>query len=248
MGTKAKHMDCDGMIQKASQLASKGNDVQNALKEAYSRIESMRDGDAWTGATYDGFVINANNAVARLNKIIKDVVSVLPHDIAVNAQGIAQAGNVTPSVSFQDQSPITLQEMPLTSKGNIWDFDSDVTKSNQEAIKAKFDQIKSITSDCQNLADQLKESMNSGNGVEKATQLKSAYTRLGQYLDLISRSLTESVQAQTELFNATESALATKDKITEATKETVDNIVEGFSKASDAVNQKMSDIRSYFIY
>lgn len=248
MGTKAKHMDCDGMIQKASQLASKGNDIQNALKEVYSRIESMKDGDAWTGATYDGLVGTANLAKIKLNNIIKNVVSSLPHDIAMNAQGVGKAGNVAPSVSYQDQTPITLPDIPKTNKGNVWDFDSDVTKSNQQAIKSKFNDVKSSMSDCQSLADQLLESMNSGNGADKTRELKSAYKRLGDLIDQLSNALDASVQSQTDLFNATEAALATKDKIVDATKETVDDIVEGFNKASETGKQTISDIASFFKY
>lgn len=248
MGTKAKHMDCDGMIQKASQLASKGNDIQNALKEVYSRIESMKDGDAWTGATYDGLVGTANLAKIKLNNIIKNVVSSLPHDIAMNAQGVGQAGNVTPTVSYQDQTPITLPDIPKTNKGTVWDFDSEVTKSNQEAIKSKFNDAKSSMADCQSIADQLLESMNSGNGAEKTRDLKSAYKRLGDLIDELAKALDTAVQTQTNLFNATEAALATKDKIVDAAKENMDDIVEGFNKAAEAGQQTMSDIKSFFIY
>lgn len=248
MGTKAKHMDCDGMIQKASQLASKGNDIQNLLKEVYSTIESMKDGDAWTGATYDQLVMSANNARTRLNNIIQNVVSALPHDIAMNAQGVGKAGNVTPSVSYQDQTPISLPEIQPTNKGNVWDFDSDVTASNQNTIKSKFKEAKATMEECQSLADQLLESMNSGNGAEKTRELKSTYKVLGNEIEKLSTALDKTVQYQTDLFNSTEAALATKDKIVDAAKDTVDDIVETFNKASEAKKQVESDIQSFFKY
>mgnify|MGYP004635067333 CR=1 FL=1 len=248
MGTKAKHMDCDGVIQKASQLASKGNDMQNALKEAFARIEAMKDGDAWTGFTYDELAETVNLSRSRLNNIIQNVVSILPHDISINGQGFATEGKVTPSVSYQDQVPITLPEITKTNKGNVWDFDEDVTKSNQQTIKSKFSEAKACMDECQSLADQLLESMNSGNGAEKTRALKSAYKRLGEIIDGLANALDQEVQSQTDLFNMGEAALATKDKIVDAAKETADDVIDNFNKASGTGKQIMSDIKSFFIY
>ena len=248
MGTKAKHMDCDGMIQKASQLANKGNDMQNAIKEAFSRIERMRDGDAWTGSTYDQLVEIANFAKEKMNKIIKNVVSIIPHDIATNAQGIASAGNVTPSVSYRDQTPIVLSDMSATNKGVVWDFDEDVTNANKQAIKSKFDEAKSCMAECQNIADNLLESMNSGNGAAKTRELKSAYKILEAQIDNLSRAVDNQIQAQALLFNATEAAMAAKDKITDAAKDTMDDIVESAGNIKDKAEQTVSDIKSFFIY
>ena len=115
------HYDCDDMTRKASQLASKGNEIQNAFKAIYDKVESMKDGDAWTGGTYDQFVDTVNIATGKLNNIIKSVVSSLPHDIAMNAKATAETGMATAGVSYQDQQPIELRSLSKTNKGAVWD-------------------------------------------------------------------------------------------------------------------------------
>lgn len=242
------HYDCDDMTRKASQLASKGNEIQNAFKAIYDKVESMKDGDAWTGGTYDQFVDTVNIATGKLNNIIKSVVSSLPHDIAMNAKATAETGMATAGVSYQDQQPIELRSLSKTNKGAVWDFDPELTKASQEAIKSKFKEVKSFMSDCQNTAEQLIESMRSTNGEGKVRDLISAYKQLDIVIEQLSTALDSSVQTQTDAFNMHETLMATKDKIVEAGKDTLDDAVDALNKAADKGKQTLSDIKSYFIY
>ena len=204
------HYDCDDMVRKASQLASKGNEIQNALKAVYEKVDGMKDGNAWTGGTYDQLVDTVNMAANKLNNIIKSIVSSLPHDIAMNAQASVKTGMATSSVSYQDQQPITLPSLSKTNKGSVWDFDTEVTKASQEAIKSKFKEVKSLMSDCQKTAEQLANSMDSSNGASKARDLVSAYKQLDMVIEQLSTALDYSVQTQTDAFNMHESLMATK--------------------------------------
>ena len=103
-------------------------------------------------------------------------------------------------------------------------------------------------SDCQKTAEQLANSMDSSNGASKARDLVSAYKQLDMVIEQLSTALDYSVQTQTDAFNMHESLMATKDKIVEAGKDTLDDAVDALNKAANAGKQTMSDIKSYFIY
>lgn len=248
MGTQAKKMDCDGMVRKANNLASKGNSIQNALKNALNCMNNMKNGDAWTGQTYDNLVEVVNLSRSRMNNIIKSVVSTLPYDIAQNARGIAIAGNVTPNVSYAPQDYIVLEELTKTNKGNVWSFDEASTNSSKETVKKYFEEVKSNMTECQSIADSLLDDMNSGSGADKTRELKSAYKLLEETITRLATALDNEVKQQTELFNAAEAYLATKDKIVDAAKDTMDEIADKANAIKDEAAQALSDISAYFKY
>lgn len=82
-----KEIDYDQIIVKASQIASAANEMQTNIKDAFTKIDSMREN--WFGNSYDNFINVVNMSIPGLNKIFEVTVSDIPHEIAAKAKSYA---------------------------------------------------------------------------------------------------------------------------------------------------------------
>ena len=88
-----KEIDYDQIIVKASQIASAANEMQTNIKDAFTKIDSMREN--WFGNSYDNFINVVNMSIPGLNKIFEVTVSDIPHEIAAKAKSYAKLLGIT---------------------------------------------------------------------------------------------------------------------------------------------------------
>ena len=136
-----KEIDYDQIIVKASQIASAANEMQTNIKDAFTKIDSMREN--WFGNSYDNFINVVNMSIPGLNKIFEVTVSDIPHEIAAKAKSYAASNQSSTSSSLTEQIALILNDVSKTNKGAKLRFRTANVQSDQKAIESKFKSAKS---------------------------------------------------------------------------------------------------------
>ena len=157
-----KEIDYDQIIVKASQIASAANEMQTNIKDAFTKIDSMREN--WFGNSYDNFINVVNMSIPGLNKIFEVTVSDIPHEIAAKAKSYAASNQSSTSSSLTEQIALILNDVSKTNKGAKLRFRTANVQSDQKAIESKFKSAKSAAEKASSTASSLESVWNSISG------------------------------------------------------------------------------------
>ena len=231
-----KEIDYDQIIVKASQIASAANEMQTNIKDAFTKIDSMREN--WFGNSYDNFINVVNMSIPGLNKIFEVTVSDIPHEIAAKAKSYAASNQSSTSSSLTEQIALILNDVSKTNKGAKLRFRTANVQSDQKAIESKFKSAKSAAEKASSTASSLESVWNSISGDSNIRELKAAFKRLDTILDSLSSALDNQITAQTNTIEALEGAEAAGDVVSDA----VDAAKDLGSQAINKIQETASDV------
>ena len=228
-----KEIDYDQIIVKASQIASAANEMQTNIKDAFTKIDSMREN--WFGNSYDNFINVVNMSIPGLNKIFEVTVSDIPHEIAAKAKSYAASNQSSTSSSLTEQIALILNDVSKTNKGAKLRFRTANVQSDQKAIESKFKSAKSAAEKASSTASSLESVWNSISGDSNIRELKAAFKRLDTILDSLSSALDNTIEALEGAANAVEAA---GDVVSDA----VDAAKDLGSQAINKIQETASDV------
>ena len=245
MGVKA-HMDGDEVIRKASQLASKGDEVQKQITKAMDYFKNLGETKSWTGETYDALVQSMNESLENLNGLVVSVVRDLPYSIASAGQAIVTTGGGTPTVSYADQSFVAIKELSKTNTGTKYDFDEDEISGKLDNMRSQFSQIKENINNCADVAKNLGNDMDSGEGRSRAYDLSATYHRLRDVISDFSNSFEMAIKAQIAAIREQEMAMKARETINEAGKATAEAFNAAAQTFANTRDQAIAELKSLF--
>lgn len=229
--TDAKLIDTEQMINRASQIAENANEMQNAIKGAFQKIQSMSEN--WFGQSYDNFIDVVNTSIIALNKLFEISVSDIPHEISSKAQSYAHSNQQPMPAGLREQIALILSELPKTNKGAKLRFRSSEVAADQSAIKSKFEEAKSCADKASTVATSLESDWQSVSGDNNIRELKEAFKRVKNIVSHLQESLDSQISAQENTISTIENAA----NAVVASKEVVENAVESTQQAaSNAIN------------
>lgn len=233
-----KEIDYDQIIVKASQIASAANEMQNAVKTAFKKIESMSDN--WFGNSYDNFINVVNMSITGLNKIFEITVSDIPHEIAAKAKSYAASNQASTSSSLTEQIAVILSDLPKTNKGAKLRFRTASVQADQKQIESKFEDAKTSADKASQIADSLEGDWNSISGDSNIKELKAAFKKVNNTIEIISKALSSTITEQANtienaenLANAIEAAQKAKEERAEQVQEFAQNLKDKIQESRD---------------
>lgn len=235
-----KEVDYDQIINKASQIASSANDMQNAVKEAFQKIESMSSN--WFGQSYDNFIDTVNLSVSGLSKLFETAVSDIPHEVAAKAKSYASSNQASVGTSFNEQTAIILNELPKTNKGSKLRFRSSEVSSDQQSIKSKFEEAKTAADKALSTSTSLETDWQSISGDTNIRELKDAFTRVKTILDNLSNALDGQISAQATTIETLETAANAVKAAQDVAENAVDAAKDAATNAVNFIQQSASDL------
>lgn len=238
MGSDIKEVDYDEIINKASKIAQEANEMQNNIKDAFSKIEAMSN--HWFGFSYDQFIEVVNMSTQPLTQIFEISVSDIPHEIAAKAKSYAAGNQTNVGVSFSEQTAIILNELPKTNKGSKLRFQDAEVRADQSAIKAKFEAAKNSAEQAKSTSESLSSAWQSISGDTNIRELKSAFGRVIKIVENLCRSLDNNITQQANSINALETVM---DAVQAAPK-VVDNAIDAVQDAATNLANQVQESAS----
>lgn len=235
-----KEIDYDQIIVKASQIASAANEMQTNIKDAFTKIDSMREN--WFGNSYDNFINVVNMSIPGLNKIFEVTVSDIPHEIAAKVKSYAASNQSSTSSSLTEQIALILNDVSKTNKGAKLRFRTANVQSDQKAIESKFKSAKSAAEKASSTASSLESVWNSISGDSNIRELKAAFKRLDTILDSLSSALDNQITAQTNTIEALEGAANAVEAAGDVVSDAVDAAKDLGSQAINKIQETASDV------
>ena len=217
----------DELVNGASKIASLANDMQNSIKQALQKMDTMRD--VWFGQSYDNFVTAVNLQVVPLNKLFEVLVSDIPHEIAAKAKSYAASQQTTVGASFGEQTAIVLTEISKTNKGAELRFKTDQVTSAQQEIKSCFDKATESAESAKQIAGDLAPVWQSISGDTNIVELQLGFSRVIAGNRGLTSLLDGAITQQSNTIETIEGIANT----VEAAKNAVS---DGIDSAGDAIN------------
>ena len=185
----------------AKQMRSAGQELNQALIEAYTNIANMHS--VWYGKRYNSLLQQFNNMIPQMSELLEFVVAQLPFALETIANNYSSADGVGKITSAARTEPKKINAItPSTEEG--LKFMSDEVANVQKKVSANFtnakekmDQIQAIYSKVEWVSD-------------AATQFRARFLQLKKnittFFDEFNASFTKSMQQTLQDIQATENA------------------------------------------
>ena len=239
-----KKVDWDALVRGASRIASAANEMQNDIKDAFTRIEHMSQ--AWNGKGYDNFVEGVSRSFTGLNNLFVTAVSDIPHEIYAKAKSYASVNQSDVTASFSEQTPIVLTEITKTNKSTEFKFISSDVKVAQTNVKSKFESAQSNADKAMSIADSLKSEWDSISGGENLYDLKAALKKIKNILTNISNALDASISSAETEYTAKETVAKGMEKAADVAESVGDAASDALKSVDDKRRQMAADWRSFW--
>lgn len=204
---KIEEIDCEQMITKANHISAAANSMQLYIKEAFQKIDQMRE--VWYGHSYDNFVIVVNMSISSLNQLFETTVSDIPNEIVAKAKSYALSNQTSISKGWGVQTAIILKAIQKTNKGFKLRFRTSEVSAQQKVIRSKFKEAVAAAQRAKSYASSLESDWRSISGDTNIRELKTAFEKVKKIIENLSDALDRQISAQADTIEALETAQAT---------------------------------------
>ena len=125
----------------AKQMRSAGQELNQALIEAYTNIANMHS--VWYGKRYNSLLQQFNNMIPQMSELLEFVVAQLPFALETIANNYAQADRGQNVTSAEETVPNFIEELPIMNDVGMRFITNDVANT-QRIISEKFEASKDL--------------------------------------------------------------------------------------------------------
>lgn len=235
-----KEINYDQIINGASKIANFANEMQNSVKEAFQKIETMSND--WFGNSYDKYIDFVNALIPQLNELFQKTVCDIPHELVAKAKSYASANQTSCGTSFNEQIALILKDLPRTNKGNSLRFKSSEVSLHQSSIKSKLDQADSNLKEALNVCRALESDWQSVSGEKNIEELINAFRTIESAVLQFGTTLNNIIEAQKGTVDRLESMAELAEAASELPGKTIDGIVDAGTNLKNEIAERANDI------
>jgi uncharacterized protein YukE len=235
MGANIENVDYENMIKVANEIATEASKLNEDVSQAYQDMKEMSSD--WYGNSYDQFANSANQYIAELEKCFRFIVTEGPAELAAKARSYAK-GNLTVTNNTGNQSPKSIDAVPLTNKGTKLRFRSSSIASDRSVIESKFT---SAEGECDTIVSKLESiEWESVAGNYTKNELKRRVNSVKEIIQLIKGSLKTIIDQQQATIDLLEGAA----EAVEAGKEITLDIIDSAQNIAENLVNNIQDAAS----
>ena len=184
----------------AKQMRSAGQELNQALIEAYTNIANMHS--VWYGKRYNSLLQQFNNMIPQMSELLEFVVAQLPFALETIANNYSQADRGQNATTAEETTPNRIEDLPIINDVGMRFITEDVANT-QRAVTEKFESVKELMNKIE--AEYGKVQWQS----EASDSFKARFTQLKNEI----MSSIENINIQfTKLMNQTKQDIETTEK------------------------------------